>query len=86
VILGSFVAMGSYAFRDRLSDVGEWVVVLFGVISTIGCKRPRPEPGQSSRRRFRHGLKSLFSNERGSRRRQLKSSSRLGVRRQTTMC
>jgi hypothetical protein len=101
MISGLLVGMGSHALWNRLSDMSDRVVVLFGLllwaicvfcvfclgmraISTTGCKRSRHEPGQGSRRRFRRGLKSVFSNDRVSKRRQLKSSYRWGARRQVT--
>jgi hypothetical protein len=37
MIPGSMIATGSYALWDRLSDVGDWVVVLFGLLLWASC-------------------------------------------------
>jgi hypothetical protein len=37
MIPGSMIATGSYAPWDRLSDVGDWVVVLFGLLLWVSC-------------------------------------------------
>ena len=37
MIPGSMIATGSYALWDRLSDVGDWVVVLFGLLLWVSC-------------------------------------------------
>ena len=37
MIPGSMIATGSYALWDRLSDVGDWVVVLFGLLLWVTC-------------------------------------------------
>jgi hypothetical protein len=37
MIPGSMIATGSCALWDRLSDVGDWVVVLFGLLLWASC-------------------------------------------------